>query len=118
MDTEEAKLYICVEVIIVVFYREGHSLFFLITILEFVLFLSGLSMFQHHRIGTGAALVILAIVLFLLTSSRYLARQRTPGSCCGETECAFLEGFACAECVDSGIGGIDCVDCEVIDCAN
>jgi hypothetical protein len=92
-------------------------LFFLITVFELILFVSGLSMLRHYRAGTGGTLILLAIILFFLTSFRYLARQRAPLSCCG-TECAFFEGLACAECLDTGAGGMDCIDCGVMDCGN
>lgn len=92
-------------------------MFFLITVFELILFVSGLSMLHHYRVGTGGTLILLAIILFFLTSFRYLARQRAPLSCCG-TECSFLEGLACAECLDTGVGGMDCMDCGVMDCGN
>lgn len=90
-------------------------MFFLVTVFELILLVSGISMFHQHRVGMGGAMVLLAIVLFLVTSAGYAARRRSYGLC-GDLECGFLEGLACAECVDAGAGGGDCLDCGAADC--
>ncbi len=92
-------------------------MFFLVTIFELILLVSGLSMLHQHRTMVGGVLILAAVVLFLVTSAGYARRRRSFGLC-GDMECGFLEGLACAECFDAGAGGGDCIDCGVMDCGN